>query len=148
MKRRLIACARCGRHVKAGEAACPFCGGEAPVAQPQRRVVGRLSRAAMHAAGAAGAVVALADCSSGSSPRAVAFYGAACLDDGGCGAIVDSGGGDGGATVDAQDGSTAVFYGAPCLDASCVVPEAGGDAPSPDAGADGGPSDGGAEGSD
>lgn len=62
-----------------------------PCAKPLRTIKGRLSRAAMHAAGAAGAVVAIADCSS-SPPQP--FYGGACVG-GSC--IVTDAGADGAA---------------------------------------------------
>jgi hypothetical protein len=77
----------------------------------------------MHAAGAAGAAVVLADCSSTGNERGVAFYGASCVDNN-CGEVVDAGG-DGRVIADAAVWDTAnpmVFYGAPCLDA-CGPPE-------------------------
>jgi hypothetical protein len=98
----------------------------------------------MHAAGAAGAVVAIADCSSSGTPGTTVFYGAACVD-GSCVTITDAGATDAGATdagADAYDANGAVFYGAPCLDGSCLPSEdAGGDAQpeaSQDASANGG----------
>ncbi len=72
----------------------------------------------MHAAGAAGAIVAISDCGGQESPQA--FYGAPCVE-GQCGvAITDSG-------ADANDANSTVFYGAPCLDGSCVFGDAGTD---------------------
>ena len=64
---RLSPCSECSRHVKESDASCPFCGamrtgGGEP--SPARRAAGRLSRAALFAAGAAGAAMATADCSS------------------------------------------------------------------------------------
>lgn len=134
MKPRLIACPACARHVRASDCncACPFCGAAVPCAAPLRTIKGRLSRAAMHAAGAAGAVVAIADCSSSGNVRDVAFYGAACVD-GSCITTMDAG-------EDAYDANTSVFYGAACPEGSCLPPvEAGNDAPAdvaPDAGED------------
>jgi hypothetical protein len=84
----------------------------------------------MHAAGAAGALVSISDCSS--QPQSTAFYGAACLD-GSCGVVVTDSG------VDANDANATVFYGSPCLDGSCLPPQdTGSDAPeaSADAGED------------
>jgi hypothetical protein len=53
MTQRLVPCAGCGRHVKADDAACPFCGG-API-EPHARSLpsARLGRAATFAFGAA-----------------------------------------------------------------------------------------------
>lgn len=114
MRTRFIACPGCGRHVRARDSRCPFCGASAPEARPLRTIAERLTRAAMHAAGAAGAVVAIGDCG-GQETRSVAFYGAACIDND-CGVtVVDSG-------MDANDASTGVFYGAPCIDGSCLPP--------------------------
>jgi hypothetical protein len=65
----------------------------------------------MHAAGAAGAVVAIGDCG-GETHQSTAFYGAACIDND-CGVtVVDSG----------ADVNGSVFYGAPCIDGSCLPP--------------------------
>jgi hypothetical protein len=131
MRTRFVACPGCGRHVRAGDSSCPFCGASAPVAKPLRTLTQRLTRAALQAAGAAGAVVAIGDCG-GQETRNVAFYGAACIDDD-CGVtVVDSG-------ADVNDAYPSVFYGSPCIDGSCLPPEdAGtgeGDAPA-DAGGD------------
>ena len=125
MKTRFFACTACGRHVRAGDSRCPFCGSNAPQARPLRTITERLTRAAMHAAGAAGAVVAISDC--GSETRSVAFYGAPCID-GSCGVTVTDSGADA-----ANDVNSGVFYGAPCIDGSCLPPE---DAGSTDASAD------------
>jgi hypothetical protein len=76
----------------------------------------------MHAAGAAGAVVAIGDCGGSETP----FYGAACID-GSCGVTVTDSGVDGNDSgVDANDANIVVFYGAPCIDGSCLPPEDGG----------------------
>jgi hypothetical protein len=57
-------CPGCSRHVKRGDAMCPFCGATAVVEiGPTRTIAGRLSRAALFAAGAMGAAVAITDCS-------------------------------------------------------------------------------------
>jgi|SRR5580704_4964319 hypothetical protein len=56
-------CPGCSRHVKRGDAICPFCGATASVVSgPTRTIAGRLSRAALFAAGAVGAAVATTDC--------------------------------------------------------------------------------------
>lgn len=89
MSTRFVACEACARHVRAGDSVCPFCGAKGPRVAPQRSLPQRLSRAALHAAGAATAIVTL-DCSS-SSGSVEAFYGAPCID-GSCGPYtVDSG---------------------------------------------------------
>lgn len=114
MRTRFVGCTACGRHVRAGDPRCPFCGVSTPEARPLRTITERLTRAAMHAAGAAGAVVAIGDCG-GETHQSTAFYGAACIDND-CGVtVVDSG-------MDANDASTGVFYGAPCIDGSCLPP--------------------------
>ena len=120
MSARFVACQVCARHVREGDRACPFCGAGAPVVGPRRTIPGRLSRAAMHAAGAAGAFIPLNDCSSGGGE---AFYGAPCVD-GSCNYAYDAGQ-DGG-----YDGAVEVFYGGSCVGEECGV------APVPDAGAD------------
>jgi hypothetical protein len=57
-------CPGCSRHVKRGDAVCPFCGATASIESgPTRTVAGRLSRAALVAAGAVGAAVATTACS-------------------------------------------------------------------------------------
>jgi len=113
MRVRFIACEGCGRHVRQGDEACPFCGAAAPPAPPVERVLGRgLSRAAMFAAGTAGVVVAMADCGYGNVATS-AFYGVGTFNDSGA------------PSVDAtdEDGNTmtGVFYGV----ASCPLCEAG-----------------------
>ncbi|HEX8792373.1 MAG TPA: hypothetical protein VF765_15570 [Polyangiaceae bacterium] len=118
MRTRFFACTACGRHVRAGDSRCPFCDANAPQARPLRTITERLTRAAMHAAGAAGAVVAISDC--GSETRSTAFYGAPCID-GSCGVTVTDSGADA-----ASDVNSGVFYGAPCVDGSCLPPEEAG----------------------
>jgi|HubBroStandDraft_2_1064218.scaffolds.fasta_scaffold130833_1 hypothetical protein len=58
-------CPVCSRHVKGGDATCPFCGATASIEiSPKPTVAARLSRAALFAAGAVGAAVATASCGS------------------------------------------------------------------------------------
>ena len=105
MAERLIPCAGCSRHVKASEAACPFCGTSmlavsAPVAEPFRRMAA--------AAAVAAGVVALTGCSSSSS---------------------GSPSGDDAAVL--EDASIVVFYGAPnIIDATPPAVDASDDGPS------------------
>lgn len=76
----LVPCPACARHVRQGDSICPFCGAKAAFS-PGAPIVqrGRMSRAAMFAAGAAGAALAMTDCSSNSQPL-----------DGGSGAALDA----------------------------------------------------------
>jgi hypothetical protein len=89
------------------------------VSHPSRR----LTRAALHAAGAAGAIAAFNDCGGNTGGSGEAFYGSPCIEvEGGpCVAYV------GDAMVDAgQDtGGAEPIYGAPCIDGSCVIPADG-----------------------
>ena len=62
---RFTPCPACARHVREGDAACPFCGAGMTRAPAAMVPVGRMSRAALLAAGAAGAL-AMTDCSSSS----------------------------------------------------------------------------------
>jgi hypothetical protein len=56
-------CPGCSRHIKRGDAFCPFCGATASVdTGPTRVLAGRLSRAALFAVGAVGTAVATTDC--------------------------------------------------------------------------------------
>jgi hypothetical protein len=65
---RFTPCPACARHVREGDAACPFCGATSlPSPQLSRALSTRLSRAAFLALGAAGALAAT-DCSSSSAP--------------------------------------------------------------------------------
>jgi hypothetical protein len=69
----LVPCRGCSRNIRAREDACPFCRATLPDAvrasTPPRRIVARLSRAGLIAAGATAAVVAAVDCASyGGSP--------------------------------------------------------------------------------
>jgi len=65
MSARFVPCPACSRHVKQGDCLCPFCGAKASCTN-ERALVGngRMSRAALLAAGAVGAVLATTDCSS------------------------------------------------------------------------------------
>jgi hypothetical protein len=124
MSTRFLACEACARHVREGDDVCPFCGARAPQVPPLRGITRRLSRAALHAAGAAGAIVTLNDCGTGTSVEA--FYGAPCID-GSCNYTYDAG--QDGAAWDGATGDEAVevFYGGSCLDACGVLPDAGPD---------------------
>jgi hypothetical protein len=82
MPTRFIPCGSCARHVREGDAACPFCGAAAPVAPALSRVTGRLSRAAFLALGAAGALSAT-ECSSTSTPSPQPLYGSPPIVDAG-----------------------------------------------------------------
>ncbi len=65
-------CPGCSRHVKRGDATCPFCGATASVdIAPTRVLAGRLSRAALFAAGAVGVGIATTDC----APSSISEYG-------------------------------------------------------------------------
>jgi hypothetical protein len=67
MSVRFSPCSACARHVKEGDRVCPFCGAEVSRSIEVSFVPrGRLSRAALFAAGAASALAA-ADCSSSSA---------------------------------------------------------------------------------
>jgi hypothetical protein len=81
MPTRFIPCAACARHVREGDAACPFCGATAPVAPALSRTAGRLSRAAFLALGAAGALSATECSSSSSTPSPEPLYGSPPLVD-------------------------------------------------------------------
>jgi hypothetical protein len=58
-------CTGCSRHLKRSDARCPFCGVAVSARSeptPTRTAAGRLSRAALFAAGAMGAAVTTTDC--------------------------------------------------------------------------------------
>jgi hypothetical protein len=124
-RRRFIACTACARHVREGDATCPFCGAVAPALRPLLSLSRRLSRAALHAAAAAGAVAALNDC--GGSTATEPPYGLACGEMGEAPCAVADGGRDAGtdakadATYDAGNdaGGGEVFYGGPCPGGGC-----------------------------
>ncbi|MES1206393.1 MAG: hypothetical protein ABUS79_10690 [Pseudomonadota bacterium] len=133
----LVPCPCCNRHVRIGEAGCPFCACALPnraAAAPRPNApTGRLSRAAMVAAGA------LLGATAGCGPTAVPVYGApipadaggdtstqdssgdtAKADDAQADSAEGGGGGDSGnATTDAagdgaaNDRGVQVLYGAP-----------------------------------
>jgi hypothetical protein len=77
MTPRFSPCPSCSRHVKQGDNTCPFCDADVPHdAVPAVAVTaGRLSRASLFAAGAAGLVLVTNDCSS--PPAPIPPYGAA-----------------------------------------------------------------------
>jgi hypothetical protein len=117
MKARFLACSGCHRHVKQGDASCPFCGAAAPSAEPLPRPPGvRMTRAAMFAAGAAGTVAAIVDCGQTAGPTASAFYGVACT-----GSECVPGSQDA-APSPYDGGSVVVFYGIACTGDACVPP--------------------------
>ncbi len=105
MSARFVACPACARHVRVGECVCPFCGAKAACAKPLRRMGGRLTRAAMQAAGAAGTAIVLADCTSG--PTIEPAYGIACTPDV-CAPIYEDSGADSAAEggVDVTEAAT------------------------------------------
>jgi hypothetical protein len=77
MSARFWPCPSCSRHVKRGDVTCPFCGASASVESiPTRVLAGRLSRAALFAAGAVGAAVATTDC--GNTTAIQPPYGSPC----------------------------------------------------------------------
>jgi hypothetical protein len=124
MSARFVACAACSRHVKEGDAVCPFCGAAAPRVGPLPRLVGvRMTRAAMIAAGTAGTVAAILDCGQ-TSGTSTAFYGVACT-----GSECLPGDQDA-APVLYDGGSSAVFYGVACTGDACpgIEEDAGGGA--------------------
>jgi hypothetical protein len=60
-------CPGCSRHIKKGDAICPFCGAKArPESGPTRVLAGRLSRAAIFAGAMSNAAAAATACSSSS----------------------------------------------------------------------------------
>src|SRR5580658_1811334 len=72
MRAQFWPCSGCSRHIKRGDATCPFCGATAAVEiGPTRTIAGRLSRAALFAAGAVGVGIATTDC----APSLVSEYG-------------------------------------------------------------------------
>jgi hypothetical protein len=64
-------CPGCSRHVKRGDAICPFCRTAPSVDIPTRVLSGRLSRAALFAAGAVGVGIASTEC----APSVTTEYG-------------------------------------------------------------------------
>jgi len=131
----LVPCPGCSRHVRAREAACPFCQAALPdtvrASSPPRRVVARLSRAGMIAAGATAAAIAVTGCGgSDAAPPADAgemfdasYGGPHYEEDSGADAIADAAPRPDAAdaeAVDAADTSPPMFdasYGGPPVDA-------------------------------
>jgi len=93
-------CPGCSRHVKRGDAVCPFCGASASVERDPTRVLAatRLSRAALFA-GAMGTAVATADCASPAVPYGLPPLGSAMEDSSASNIPAE-------AAPDASDGST------------------------------------------
>jgi hypothetical protein len=104
----LAPCPACNRHVSAHDAACPFCAAALPETfrcQPARVAPsGRLSRAAMIAAGAA---LMSASCSNAAPPVIVPLYGVAILPDAGADTSTSDG---------SQEAAAAQLEGAPPAD--------------------------------
>lgn len=132
---RLLPCSSCDRHVRLGEASCPFCGAPVPTEAPAPRVpLARLGRAATLAFATS---VAAAGCGDTHSPQPdagsiVPAYGVPPIDAG----IEDSGPGEDAGTdaatptADAgtDGGGIAPAYGVPPAD-SGVQQDGGGVAP-------------------
>jgi hypothetical protein len=129
MSSKFTPCGTCARHVKQGDAACPFCGAATRKAAPPAALsaAGRLSRSALFAAGAVGAALATTDCTSASpqpayggvvTPASDAASGSSSggVTDGSSTTPVDSGGGG----TPSEGGSVQPLYGAvaPPVDAS------------------------------
>jgi hypothetical protein len=119
--------------VKRGENTCPFCGNDiahvnAPVA---KLVIGRLSRAALFAAGAAGLALATADCGSDSTP--IPLYGGP---PGCCEAVGTEDAGVEDASVDAATWALPEAAGYGDATGDTLIGDASGDAPVGDASGD------------
>jgi hypothetical protein len=111
MSARFTPCPSCARHVKQSDSRCPFCGNEVPpVNAPSARVaVGRLSRSALFAAGAAGLALATTDCGSMSSD-----YGGPPCPANGCGDVeVNAPFGDASGEAASEDASGDATDGSP-----------------------------------
>ena len=124
---KLTPCGGCLRHVKASEAACPFCGAS-PVAAGSSAAPSvpfrRLARAAAVASAAT-----LAGCS---APSGTVFYGAAQLQDGGNSSSMST------SSATASSSSTpsiGVFYGI-AVSSTVMIEDAGTDASARDASGD------------
>ena len=102
-----VPCPACNRHVLCSETACPFCSAALPESRCEQssapRSPGRLSRAAMLAAGAA--LMGAEACSNSVTP----VYGGPPGGAGGSSMTSDGGGGAGGSP---SDGSAVALYGA------------------------------------
>jgi len=115
----LVPCPSCHRHIRTGEHACPFCGGELPAALAARAIPGATQRLSRAAAFAFTASLALTNCGPSVSP---APADAAPADAAGPG-----------------DGGVAPAYGAPAPDAGPGPGDGGvaslyGAVPAPDGG--------------
>ena len=115
----LTPCSECGRHVRAGDARCPFCDAEQGSAPPRVLPSGRLSRAATLAFGAMLGAAAAVGCGSDSD------------DDGGGGDAGESAGGDadgtetGGGPIASGGSLVTPVYGAPAFGGTLNSPEPG-----------------------
>ncbi len=105
MSARLAPCPGCARHVKVGDAACPFCGAAAPVSAPAPRAVAKgATRAAIAALAVAAAAASVAACDGQTKVAPLPED-----DAGDAATVIDATTGDasdGGATVDASDGAS------------------------------------------
>lgn len=130
--RHLVPCPACHRHVVHDEAACPFCAAPFPVCacEPPRALTrGRLSRAALVAAGASATLISACSDSAPMPPYGISpMFDSGSMSDTADGSADDGGGsagGHGGAGVaDAGAGGTGTRP-----DAGGVVPPYGGPAP-------------------
>jgi len=110
---RLVACLGCQRHVRSSEPRCPFCDADVVVpAEPLRRPIGRLGRAALFAFGAT-----LGATSIGCGESTTPLYGAPPEDGG---SMSDAG---------TDSGGPAPAYGAVPADAGPMGDDAGGGVP-------------------
>lgn len=101
MSPRLAPCPGCSRHVKVGDAACPFCGAAAPITAPAPRAVAKGATRAAIAALAFAAAASAAACDGQTKVAALPED-----DAGDAASVVDAAGGDAsdaGATSDASD---------------------------------------------
>jgi hypothetical protein len=105
MADRFVLCAACSRHVKAQDAACPFCGASFSSASSSRPSTSEPFRRMAAAAAVAAGVAAATGCSqhSNGAPSVGTFYGIATP--------VDSGEDAGGGGSDFDAPSTVTFYG-------------------------------------
>jgi hypothetical protein len=117
-----IPCPACARHVREGECVCPFCGANGVCAARAKAAPGALlSRAALFA-GAAGASLALAECSASPQPLYGGVYVPpdAAIDGTAVDATADAPAKDDATTDSAADAPSVVaLYGA------VIVPDAG-----------------------
>jgi hypothetical protein len=96
---RLHPCPSCNRHVRAGDAACPFCGTALAAAPPRvpgaPALLGRLGRAALFAAGAT--LLGAGACTDSKCAHATCGAGLAGTSGGGAGGSAGAAGGSAGA---------------------------------------------------